>query len=53
MGGGSDGHSIPFTGQNIQKDIVIGVIVHKAVKRLPEEDDFDKYPMIGDYLAIA
>jgi len=33
----------PFTGQNIQKDIVIGVIVHKALKRQPEEDDFDKY----------
>ena len=33
----------PFTGQNIQKDIVIGVIVHKAVKRQPEEDDFVKY----------
>ena len=32
-----------FTGQNIQKDIVIGIIVHKALKRQPEEDDFDKY----------
>ena len=33
----------PFTGQNIQKDIVIGVIVQKALNRQPEEDDFDKY----------
>ena len=33
----------PFTGQNIQKDIVIGIIVHKALKRQAEEDDFDKY----------
>ena len=43
----------PFTGQNIQKDIEIGFIVHNAVKRQPEEDDFDKYCYDRGLLARA
>ena len=32
-----------FSGQNIQKDIKLGVIVHRALKRQPELDEFDQF----------